>query len=239
MRQNRNKDYQRYFNFPVSLLQGFLRTPRISLDNILDYAIYTHVLLLEIGTDLQKHVEACKYYGIKVGNNSVRLKNGMHLYDSTPSNYSKSGINTSVWFDYYLNHKTEFENACLLAFLAIKSIVQSKTYCKIDNRFMLARMDGRSHSVANYSELSPEIRKYASEYQTKKLKAILSENWGLVTYSRYTRGFYVSFSITLEELVFQAEKRRKSTKEKQLKDQEREALKKALLRLNSPVTIKQ
>ncbi len=239
MVQGQNKDHQRYFNFPVSLLQGFQITPDKSLDNICDYAIYAYTQLLESGTGLEKHIEACNFHRIKVNDNKKRLRNGQLLFDSIPVDYPKVGINTSVWFDYRLNHKEEFEKACLLAYLALKSIVKNKTHCKIDNRFMLARMDGKSHSVADYSELSPEIRKYASEYQTKKLKAALIEHWGLVTYSRYTRGFYVSFSITLEELVFQAEKRRKSTKEKQLKDQEKEALKTALLRLNSPVTIKQ
>jgi hypothetical protein len=233
MEQGQNNDNQRYFNFPVSLLQGFQKAPEKSLTNIRDYAIYAHMQLLELGTDLEKHIEASYFYRIRLDDNRNSLKNGQLLYDSIPYDYPKVGINVSVWFDYRFNLKEEFEKACLLAYLAIKSIVQNKTYCKIDNRFLLARMDGKSHSISHFNELSPEVKQYANEYQTKKLKTALRINWGLITYSRYTRGFYVSFSITLEELVFQAEKRRKSTKEKQLKEQEREALKTALLRLNN------
>jgi hypothetical protein len=54
-------------------------------------------------------------------------------------------------------------------------------------------------------------------------------------YSRYTRGFYVSIdkTFTLDKLVFEAEKRRKSTKEKQLKQKKEDARKAALNILNN------
>jgi hypothetical protein len=80
--------------------------------------------------------------------------------------------------------------------------------------------------------LSSSIYKYANEYQTKKIKYQLSEYWNLITYSRYTRGFYVSFSLSLDELVYEAEKRRKSVKEKQKRQLQNEAVKNALIRLN-------
>ena len=65
----------------------------------------------------------------------------------------------------------------------------------------------------------------------KKIKTELRDNWNLITYSRYTRGFYVSFKLDLEQLVYEAEKRRKSTKEKQAQLAEKLALEKALSRL--------
>jgi hypothetical protein len=67
----------------------------------------------------------------------------------------------------------------------------------------------------------------------RKIKFELSQSWGLTTYSRYTRGFYVSFTLSLEELVFEAEKRRKSLKEKQARQRECNAVQAALNRLNS------
>ena len=139
-------------------------------------------------------------------------------------------IHLSIYWDYRNNEKTEFDKVCLLAFLGIKSIIQNKAYCKIDNRFLLARMDGKAKSV-DFPALSKCIGKYANEYQTKKIKSALRNSWGLCTYGRYTRGFYVSFSMNLDSLVFEAEKRRKSTKEKQHKKLENEAVKKALLKL--------
>jgi len=75
------------------------------------------------------------------------------------------------------------------------------------------------------------IQKYANEYQTVKIKNEL-RSWGLVTYSRYTRGFYVSFILDLNALVIAAEGKRKSTKEKQYKQHEKEVVKAVLMSLN-------
>lgn len=222
----------KYFNFPVQLLAGFLKDKSKVLDNIFDYAISAKVLTLE-GTEEKRTNDSLKYFGVTHGDSKACLKNGLKWYNSLPTFSPMVGINKSVYFDYYKNHKDEFEIVCLLAFLAIKSIVQNKPYCKIDNNFLLSRMDGNAKTVSDYTELSPEVARYANEYQTKKIKTELSNGWGLVTYSRYTRGFYVSFTLSIEDLVFEAEKRRKSTKEKQSKEREKEAVKMALIKLNT------
>ena len=96
-------------------------------------------------------------------------------------------------------------------------------------------MDGNSKSV-DVSELSDEVKVYANRYQIDKIKKELIFNWYLVYYSRHTRGFYVSFKLDIEELVFEAEKKRKSVKEKQQKQAQNEALKKALERLKTAPT---
>jgi hypothetical protein len=143
------------------------------------------------------------------------------------------GINRDAFFDFYKSYKDEFERACLLAFLALKSIVGNKAYIKLDNLYLLSRMDGKPRATSSIAELSNEVSKYANDYQMRKIKFELSQSWGLTTYSRYTRGFYVSFTLSLEELVFEAEKRRKSLKEKQARQRECNAVQAALNRLNS------
>lgn len=221
---------ERYFNFPIMLLEDFLADHKDVLNNISDYAIYEHSRELEHGTPLQKIKSSASFFGIIIYNKKKCLSNGKKLYDSIGLNTPTVGINFSIWWDYYNNEKCDFEKICLLGFLALKSILQQKPYCKITNAFWLARMDGRANSCP-FNELSGPIRKYANEYQTKKIKTELCLSWNLITYSRYTRGFYVSFKLDIDKLVYEAEKRRKSTKQKELKRLEKEALKKALLRL--------
>ena len=92
-------------------------------------------------------------------------------------------------------------------------------------------MDGKTNTIDEVSELSNEIRKYANRYQTENIKSELILNWHLIYYSRYTRGFYVSLKMSLEDLIFEAEKKRKSIKDKQQKQLQNEALKKVLERL--------
>lgn len=221
---------EKYFNIPVQLMDGFLINHKMALDRILDYALYEHSLKLELGDELECFKSSARHFNISLGNPLKDYNNGHDLYHSTDKNSPKVGVNLKIFWDYYKNHKPEFDKACLLAYLALKSILQKKSYCKIDNRFLLARMDGKARSC-EFTELSKEVFKYANEYQTKKIKKALGDTWGLITYSRYTRGFYVSFSMKLEDLIFEAEIRRESIKEKQRKAVLNDALEKALERI--------
>jgi hypothetical protein len=177
--------------------------------------------------------ESSDYYKMKLADNKKSLDNGELLYNSLPNNSPIVGLNLTIWWDFYKNHKTEFDKICLLGFLAIKSIIGTKVYHKITNHYWMARMDGKVNKVNDYLELSDEVRKYANEYQRTKIKNALRINWGLISYSRYCRGFYVSFKITLKQLMTEAEKRRISTKEKQYKEQQKQMLKEVLQELKA------
>jgi hypothetical protein len=221
-----------YINFPIQLLQGFMINSNKVLDDVINYVIYEHSLKLEYGTEQEKIKASAKHYNLTLGSVSKTLKNGSILYDSLPVGSVKVGINLDVFWDFYKNDKKDFDKICLLGFLGIKSIIgPTSVYKKTTNHNWLARMDGKACKVNDFRELSDEVRKYSNEYQTKKIKAALQDGWGLCTYSRYTRGFYVSFKLPLKQLIYEAEKRRASTKHKQRKDQEKELVKEILEQL--------
>ena len=71
--------------------------------------------------------------------------------------------------------------------------------------------------ACDFSELSPSIYKYRTDHYTRKIKGELEDSWNISTYSRYTRGFYVSRFLTNAELTLEAEKQRVKYKEKQKK----------------------
>ena len=232
-----NDNKERYFNAPIQLYNGFMIDGNDCLSNVCKYACYEYSV--RNGCSFKV---AVNYFDISYGKNTpTDLSNpqaiGKKLYESIPKNSPRVGIGIKMWWQFYLEDKTEFEKVCLLAFLALKSILQNKSYCKIDNRFFLSRMDGRAKCVDDVFTLSPEIKKFGNEYQLVKIKNELRNNWGLTTYSRYTRGFYVSFSMKLDDLIFEAEKRRKTTKDKLYKEAEKKALAKALERINGNTTI--
>ena len=226
-----------YFNFPVHLLKGFLLHSDKCLNDIILYSIFSDSLNVKEGNHLERfEAIMTTKIGKQTGKDiKAMYEIGLKLHTKKPLKSAMAGINRDILFDYKNNYKTDFEKACLLAFLAIKSIIANKAYCKIDNNFLWSRMDGNSKSV-NVSELSDEVKVYANRYQIDKIKKELIFNWYLVYYSRHTRGFYVSFKLDLEELVFEAEKKRKSVKEKQQKQAQNEALKKALERLKTALT---
>lgn len=219
---------QKYFNFPILLLQGFLINHKKCLNDIVDYGVYAYCINNHID-DIEK---AAKFFGIKLTDKDKIIRTGKALYDHLPEGLPKVGISKDIFFDYYKNEKTEFEKVTLLAFLAIKSVLQNKTHCNVTNDFFIARMDGKRHKIKDFSELSPELQKYYKEYQFKKIKKELILGWGLKHYANYTRGFYVSFKMPLVELIFQVEKNKKSNKLKEQKEKEEAAKIEALNRLN-------
>ena len=227
---------EKYFNAPIQLYQGFMIDSNNCLSNVANYACYEYTV--KHGCSFK---DAATYFNISFGgdNNKRSLLNaeakGKQLYNSTPDKSPNVGIKLSTYWQYYKDFKTDFEKICLLAYLSIQSIVQKKSYCKIDNSFFLSRMDGNA-GVIDLIQLSLEIKKYGKEYQLVKIKKELILNWNLKHYSRHTRGFYVSFSMNLEDLIYEAEKRRKSYNEKQLKEEEKKAVAKVLERLNNNTT---
>ncbi|WP_150452563.1 hypothetical protein [Arenibacter lacus] len=226
---------ERYFNFPIQLLEGFMQDSHTVLNNIFDYAIYTHTLRYTHDNEINVQVSsACKFFGVTAGNAIKSYHNGEMLYSSIEPNSPMVGINKDMFFDYYKDDKNEFHKVCLLGFLALRSIIQDKRYIKITNNYLWARMDGKAKSIKSIDELSAEIRKYANNYQTRKIKEALSNDWYLRTYSYYTRGFYVSFKLSMEELVLIAETNRASYKNKKRKQEEKEAREKAIKQLSAP-----
>ncbi len=237
------KDESKYFNFPVQLLKGFLIDHKACLSNILDYALYDHAknILADDEDDEDeremdvKIIQSSHFFGVDLPIEAMDqiFENGEELYYEYPRNSPKVGISEDVYWDFNNNYKSDFEKVSLLAFLALKSIVQKKAYCKVVNHFILSRMDGMTGSVKSNEELSPEIQKYANEYQMKKIKFELSENWNMNYYGRYTRGFYVSFKMELVDLIYQVEKKRKARQVDQHKEKQKTALECALEKLKT------
>ncbi len=220
---------QKYFNVPIQIFKGFLVNSTTVLSDVADYACYEYTV--KNGCNFG---DAARYYDVAFTNLKEGEKIGKALFNSFPNNSPKVGLGFTLWHQYYFSDKTDFDKACLLAFLSIKSILQQKAFMKIDNDYFLSRMDGNPRKVERF-DLSSEIKKYANEYQTVKLKKALRNNWGLVYYARFTRGFYVAFKdrVSLEQLIMFAETKRISTKEKQYKQVEKDTYLKVMEKLKS------
>ena len=225
----------KYINFPIKLIKELFEDKEKALSNILYYALYSHSLKLDKeNSELHRFKSAVNFYKVNLNvGDQAKLNKGKALYNSIPHAIPKVGILISIFWDYYSNEKSDFQIACLASFLAIKSILGSKPYCKTDNAFLWARMSGNTKAIKDVSELTDGVKKFANDYQTVKIKDALRDDWGLVTYSRYTRGFYVSFTMDLKALIMQAETRRKSFKDKQSRQHEQDLVEQVLRKLNN------
>ncbi|MFX0555810.1 hypothetical protein ACOCEA_03385 [Maribacter sp. CXY002] len=228
-----NEQEEIYFNFPIQLLEGFIDYPEKILNNILDYCYYRMTLSYEFGDEEEMIASARKFFRTSGGNNLKRYENGEELYNSVAIKSPMVGIKSDILFDYYKNPKNDFQKATLLAHLAIKSILKNKAYCKITNLYLWSRMDGKTHAVKDKWALSECIRVFANNYQVRKLKNELKDNWFLIEYSKRTRGWFVSYKMSLTDLILQVEKRKKKNRDDKRKQMEKEAYDEAMRRLKN------
>jgi hypothetical protein len=205
-----------YLNIPVQLLSGFMIDTRKSIRDIYFYSLYAHFMKIEKGTIKEKYKTTCEWFNFQELDREENLKRGKVLFDRY-QNSPMTGIDRNLYSEFNKLDKSDFEKACFLAYHALKSIVGSKTFQKADNKFLWARMDGKTKTIGDVSELSDEVRFYTQEYQTLKIKRELQENWGLIYYAQQTRGFYVSFKLSLKSLITEVMKRkRKSVDQKRI-----------------------
>lgn len=221
-----------YYNFPIQLLNGFLNNSKKVLIDISHYCIYRVFVdnFEKYSGSFTGYQKACEDFGIEFKNVAEAYQNGKTWYETTIEKSPMVGMTSEMYWDYMTNDKTEFEKVCLLGDLAFKSILGAKSYIKLDNKYWFSRMNGSAKSITK-EELSPKIQRYLNEYQTKKIKNKLIADWGLSSYSRYNRGFYISYKMSLEDLAYHAEKIRKSTQDKKIKEEVKSAHEKAMQRL--------
>lgn len=222
------KEKYDYFNFPVVLLCDAFYYIEDFCYNAICYAVYEQSLKLEFGDELERMAASAKKFDAPFTNIEKSYNNGMHLYNTIKQKTPITGISRKMLFDFYKKEKTEFEITSLVAFLGLKSIIGTKTYCKSTMDLLLNRMAGYS-SCKN--DLPPHILKYKKEYYWKKLILELESNWHLKYYSRYMRGYSFSFDLPLEEVVMLSELDKANNKKKKFKETKAEIIKNTLKKI--------
>lgn len=218
---------ERFFNFPIQMMQGVLEGWKDKdefLRDLLYYHIQSHAEKLEDlneyeETEEQRFKRSAEFWGVKMSGNIERsYERGAELLEEFEKSKVFVGISTEIFWNFYQNEKTQFEWECLVAFLALKSILGKKTFCKSNNALLYARMSG-NESVTDLHSLT------LSRFHRDKIILKLEIEWNLKYYSRYTKGFYFGIDTTLQDLIFFAEDRRESFKAKELKKSKDEILK--------------
>lgn len=220
-------DEKKYFNFPIKMLQGVLEGWKDKdefMTDILYFHIENHAQKLEDineyeETEVQRFKRSAEYWNVSMsGNLSSRQQRGAELLAAFEDSKVFVGISTDVFWNYYKNEKTDLEWECLVAFLALKSILGNKSYCKSNNGLLYARMSGNESSKDDYSLTF-------TRFHRDKIIFKLETEWNLKYYSRHTKGFYFGIDVTLKELIFNAESKREKLKVEALKNSKAEILK--------------
>jgi hypothetical protein len=208
---------EKYFNAPIELYSGFMVDTDQVLRRVMCYALYEWT---------EKYADM-RFKGtmdfFKVEGNAVMLENiGREVYHKhSPGPPPMTGISTEVYWNFRSEEeKSDLDKATLLAFLALKSIVGTKPYMKINNDLLLSRMDGKRRSVKPEA-ISKEIQAFSKRYWLDKIKDELVNSWNVTFFSKNMRGFYVSLTLNPEQLAYYAIKnsREKKSAAKTAQDQ--------------------
>lgn len=200
MSKTTKKQENKYLNFPVPLLAGFMNdTANVVLD-ILLYSFYSHTL-----KNACTFNETEIFFDFNFPDSEKAEKLGREIYNKYQSiKCPHVGLNYSILCN-FLNQKAgnikkqDFQKARFLAFLALKSIIGIKSWTKTNYSLMFARMDGKENST-EFPELSAEVLKFHTEHYHRAIIEELEMNWHLKTVSENVRGFYASFKLTQEQL---------------------------------------
>lgn len=199
----------KYVNFPISLLSGAFENIETVVDNIIHYAVYRHSLNLEIGGEIRRMRDSSNFFNVKFGNIERSIERAKKIYCSVKKGTPFASVKLKMLWDYHDNQKKECEIACFCAFCAIKSSIGDKDYVKTNKRLVVARMFGFT-DIESLESISMQrigvktenlIRKYSLRYHIDNVILELKKNWGLKLYSEHSRGFYLSFSLSVEELA--------------------------------------
>ena len=207
------KDKPKFLNFPISLLQGFMEATKGTLGNILDYCI-----IYEMEVHQRPFDEARKMFNMAEPYDIMNfVEDARVVFNSTSRNQPRTGLEVGMFWEFYLDEspfgkKTDEEKATLLAFLAIKSIVGIREWCKLGKQEIIF------HRMAGFpdckSELPESIKPFCTRYKFDKIKKALMQHWGISIYSSHTRGLYIG-TIPLQELALIAERRKLQSKQKE------------------------
>ena len=210
-----------YFNFPVALMQGVLagqKTVQSFLSDAIRFHVYSHSIRIEDlnefeETDLQRFKRSASYWEVSFGNSTTAMNDGKKLFEKYAEGCALVGINKDMFWDFHNGTKSSFQVECLIMFLAMRSILGKKKVVKTNNALLIIRMSGFKSAAESF----PEELFAMNRYQLDKIKTELQTNWNLKYYSFYTRGFYITFEMTLKELITYAEGKKLSVKEEVLK----------------------
>jgi hypothetical protein len=214
--------YDETFHPPQNLVEEVLRLFKES-----------HELQLLAIKYFQLHL-ALEFLEMKGSIDSI-VKNGERISSNVNEKEPFVMAKTNLIVEFRDKDKSEQQLLLFASYCAIKSILGKKDIVKTNKALILSRMFGyrSTKDLPINLQSNGAFLKYCNRYHMDKLIGMLEMNWKVKTYSRYTRGLYVSIGskISLSQLIEYAE----STKSKNKLD----ALKKEKKMLSEEIRIKQ
>lgn len=227
MIQDSIKEESVFFNFPVSLLDELLDYPSGTFEKMLAWASYDYILrnqeINEHGSDslhgetgwkrIKPAAQALQY--THNGNMVKWYKYCGEIHNTYKG--ARTGLSQKQYWELRegFTSMLDEDKVVLLAFLAAKSILGSKVYCKTNDLLLFARMNGLDKAFANNQELKykshPVIASFDTRRKKETIRRRLIDDFHINCYSNHDRGYYISSKLSLNKLAEVVEANRKNT----------------------------
>ncbi len=206
-----------YYNFPVTVMAGFMDDPGAAMRRAIAWATYEQ-------TKRMKTIERGRdrlYFALKDMDYEVEDQEEWYNFCGETYRYYKgprTGISRKMYFEVYnVGYLPTRDKVLFLAFLAAKSIVGDKPYRITCNRQMCARMNGRATTYASEEEMREQSHPWICAYFTRKrwprMREDMEKQYRVATYSQKNmRGYAVSMKMPLTKLAAAVERKRAKNK---------------------------
>lgn len=199
----------RFLDFPIAIMKGFLDNPDDCLVKIYYYAVYKMVYSED--AEFESIDQFSTAFNSKP--NTVMLesikKKGSEIYNSfAGTKHVWTGIHIDTFRRFYLKDRSEFDLICLLTFIALKSIIQKdKVKRNISNEFLMSRMAGFEKKAA-IDQIPDKILEYMNNKSKKKKHVFntLEESYKVARPEK-SRGITFSLSLSRKDIELEIMKR--------------------------------
>ena len=196
---------KKYLNFPVAQIPYILTDRETALAAVISYAVVSYArkenIPIEAAGDFLD-IEVCP--GVK--------ERAAQCHDGTKS---MTSIEKDTAFEFRDGRMSDFETLCLVANLACRSIVGKHPYCLCRKNLIFSRMSG-GDSIIPPSDYMPDVRKLDGDKgrrRWERVRNVLIAKYGLSVYAPLgTRGMYISYALSPEELATSVETKKMKRK---------------------------
>jgi hypothetical protein len=235
----------------IDAIEGYIKEGKLNID-VKNYDSGITELKEIFTTDTSFKTNAIEFYQMHQsfdlfhvpGNIPETLRRGKETDKHIPEKEPFPMINIKLLFKFRDYDKSEFEIAQLAAYIAVRSILGKKPYCRTNKLMIISRMFGYTNHFKLFEDNlneKPELyklyQKYSTRYHIDKVLQELELNWNVIYYSKKIKGMYVGMkdemkNISYDSLAVMAEAKKRKNQIQKLKDQKIEARQKAIQQIN-------
>lgn len=189
-----------YYNFPAPLMRGFAESTSKAHQCLCD-VLYYNAYKVWHGRDgsipdSDFYAYICNELGLSMYAHETKAQLLRDTKEMREKFQGYNGVYFSIskkmYFDFYENIETtsEEDREGLLAYLAVKSIIGTRSHALTNRFFLASRMNGNTGMV---NDLPDSIQKYTLRYWFGKLKTLLFVRYKVaIVTDKNIRGLYVS-----------------------------------------------